>query len=275
VTSDPTGQLPGVWLVYNEIRPRSIEPSVTSYSSAGSGRVGQSLTYVIRSIDDGQTWSNPVAVDPNLRGHQFFPDIDALSGRLGVVWQDNRTDPFYSVQFPIGNVLIPGLNRAFSSAYFATPYGNIVNSFFAGLTSANTMGFTFGTSEKVSTKGHQSQYEMFGSRQTPFHGDYNWIQMATLPPELNLGTVYAYMTWTDNRDVVPGVDPRETQSDPNPGFIDGFDVQQCRTDLGTVAQGLGSADIPLARRDAPFTGDTCGNAGGLDQNIYGAGKLIP
>ena len=27
--------------------------------------------------------------------------------------------------------------------------------------------------------------------------------------------------------------------------------------------------LPLARSDAPFTGNNCGNNGGLDQNIYG------
>ena len=38
-------------------------------------------------------------------GHQFFPDIDALDGTLAVIWQDNRTDDDYDVQFPIGNTL--------------------------------------------------------------------------------------------------------------------------------------------------------------------------
>jgi len=31
----------------------------------------------------------------------------------------------------------------------------------------------------------------------------------------------------------------------------------------------------LARADAPFTGDTCGNAGGHDQNICGTSIVIP
>ena len=74
-------------------------------ASAGSGLVGQSLVYVIASWNDGRTWSEPVAVDPAPRGHQFFPDLDALDGTLALVWQDNRTDDDYSVQFPIGNTL--------------------------------------------------------------------------------------------------------------------------------------------------------------------------
>jgi hypothetical protein len=31
---------------------------------------------------------------------------------------------------------------------------------------------------QVSSVGHQSQYEMFGNRDIPFHGDYNRISLA-------------------------------------------------------------------------------------------------
>lgn len=48
------------------------------------------------------------------------------------------------------------------------------------------------------------------------------------------------------------------------GPCDGWD------DLGDQPTGLLDPDIPLARRDAPFGGDTCGNAGGLDQDIFGS-----
>jgi hypothetical protein len=52
------------------------------------------------------------------------------------------------------------------------------------------------------------------------------------------------MGWTDNRDVLPGDDIRETDYDDN------FDVNQCRT-------------------PAALEPDRCPNAHGLDQNIYG------
>jgi hypothetical protein len=52
------------------------------------------------------------------------------------------------------------------------------------------------------------------------------------------------------------------------GFVDGFDVLQCRVDLGRSADEV-NRNVPLARADAPFTGDNCGNAGGLDQDIFG------
>jgi hypothetical protein len=38
---------------------------------------------------------------------------------------------------------------------------------------------------------------------------------------------------------------------------------------GREPEGLLDPEIPLARRDATFGGDTCGNAGGLDQDIFG------
>ena len=255
VTSDQSGELPGVYLTYNEIRPGSTEPSETSFTSAGAGTVGQSLVYVTGTTDDGQRWSDPVAVDAVPAGHQFFSDIDAFKGEMAVVWQDSRTDPAYSVQRPIGNAAATATSPPTSS-----PGTNEVNSFF----SHSSDGKTWAPSTKVSSVGHQSQYEMFGNRDIPFHGDYNWISLAeSNDPDHPL---LAYMTWTDNRDVVPGTDPREDEQD-------GFDVQQCRVDLGENTQSRG--DGPLARRDAPFTGDNCGNGGGLDQNIYGSSLLLP
>jgi hypothetical protein len=233
-------------------------PSTTSFASAQAGRVGQSLTYVLQLMNDGATVNDLGAVDPAATGHQFFPDIDAFAGKLAVVWQDNRTDDDYSVQLPIGNeyTTFEGEQRAISSGRT-----EIVNTYASSLVSV-VGGFT--PSIKVSTVGHQSAYEMFSSRQIPFHGDYNWISIATRADD----TAFAYMSWTDNRNVDEGDDPRELAED---GFDDNFDVEQCRVDLGaTETTGVLSSEIPLARRDAPFSGDNCGNAGGLDQDIYGA-----
>ncbi|HEX6332388.1 MAG TPA: sialidase family protein [Actinomycetota bacterium] len=226
VTADQTGELEGVHLVYNEINPDSVEPSETSYSSAGAGTVGQSLLYVVSTLDDGASWSEPTAVDPAEAGHQFFPDVDALAGSLAVVWQDSRTDPCYSVQLPIGNTAD------------ATSCGtDIVNTFVA----VSSDGATF-EAVLASDEAHQPMYEMFGNRDIPFQGDYNWISLAEREDE----SLFGYFTWTDNRDVVEGEDPREAEQD-------GFDVWQCREELD----------------DGSFGPDTCANAGGLDQNIYG------
>jgi hypothetical protein len=104
------------------------------------------------------------------------------------------------LQHPIGNAAATGTSPPTSS--LGT---DEVNSFF----SHSGDGEGWSDSIQVSSVGHQSQYEMFGNRDIPFHGDYNWISLA------NSGDLdhplFAYMSWTDNRDVVPGTDPREIE----------------------------------------------------------------
>ena len=181
---------------------------------------------------------------------------------MAVFWQDSRTDPEYSVQRPIGNAAATATSPPTSS-----PGTNEVNSFFAH----SADGASWSDSIQVSSVGHQSQYEMFGNRDIPFHGDYNWISLANTVPVDPNSPLLAYMSWTDSRDVVPGADPREIEAQD--GFDDGFDVLQCRVDLAENPQSR--EDGPLARRDAPYTGDNCGNGGGLDQNIYGSSLHLP
>lgn len=250
-TADQSSSDDGVWLAYNEVDPATIEDAETSYSSAGGGQVGRSVVYVVGSTDNGETWSDPVKVDnAGGVGHQFFPDIDALGGALAVVWQDNRTDDCYSVQRPVGN----------TADATACPDDNVLNSFVA---TSDDGGLTW-ASVRVSDVGHQPNFEMFGSRDVPFQGDYNWISIADTGAGLE-----AYAVWTDNRDVVPGEDPREAEQD-------GFDVAQCLIDLGLDAS-ITSADYmgPRFRFDAPFTGNNCANNGGVDQNIYGNRVSVP
>lgn len=155
---------------------------------------------LFRSEDDGRTWSGPLPVTDERRGHQFFPDVDAYDGVLGVLWQDSREDPAYSVQRPIGNTAN------------ATSSGDaVVNTYLA----ASEDGTSFGQDVRVSSVGNQMQYEMFASANVPFYGDYNWLSLVAGP-----NGVIGYGTWTDNRDVVPGPDPREATQDD-------FDVKSC------------------------------------------------
>ena len=63
LTSDPTGQLEGVFSVWQASDPDTVEPSDTSYSSTGPGTFGttdvaQGAVYVSRSVDDGRTFPN-------------------------------------------------------------------------------------------------------------------------------------------------------------------------------------------------------------------------
>jgi hypothetical protein len=232
ITADPSGLLPGIYATYNAVDPATVVPSSTSYSSAGanSGFVGRSVVYVTRSLNDGQTWSAPVPVDPaGGRGHQYFSDVDALGGKLVAVWQDNRSDDAYSVQLPIGNTLDAQGRPIASGTDVVATYASVSDD-----------GVAFTPLGMVSSATHQPSYEMFGNRSIPFQGDYNWIALAFD----GASSLFGYMSWTDNRNVLPGVDIRETD------YVDGFDVFQCRT-------------------AAALEPDRCPNAHGLDQNIYG------
>jgi hypothetical protein len=194
---------------------------------------GQSQVVVTKSTNAGGSWSNPVRADPQSDGHQWWPNIEYDKSRdaLVLIYYDSRTDPSYSPNRPPGN--LPD-----ATSVCGTPVGsaecNVLNTFVA--TSSDGVSWS---SSKVSSVGHQPEYEMFADRQVPFHGDYIWVDSAG-------GNLYG--VWTDNRDVVPGEDPREEVQD-------GFDVKQCR--------------------QSPTSPDTCANAGGLNQNIYGGGLSIP
>jgi hypothetical protein len=188
---------------------------------------------LFRSVDNGATWTGPVTVGPTDVGHQFFPDADALAGRLVVMWQDSRDDACYSVQRPIENDV--------DATACVDPNGG-VNTYTA--TSSN--GEDFPPAARVSSEGQLTQYEMFASANVPFLGDYNWVQLV----ERNDSSLFGYMTWTDNRDVVPGPDPREATQD-------GFDVY--------------SNWQP--QPDGSYTRDF--NLGGYDQNIYGNSITVP
>ena len=238
ITADQSGMLPGVFATYNAVDPATVVPSTSSYSSAGanSGFVGRSLVYVIRSLNDGASFGGPVKVDQaGGVGHQFFPDIDALGGKLVAIWQDNRTDDAYSVQLPIGNTLDAQSRPVSSGTDVVGTYASVSDD-----------GASFSPLGEMSSATHQPSYEMFGNRQIPFQGDYNWIALAFDGAR----SLFGYMGWTDNRDVLAGTDIRETD------YVDGFDVHQCRTPAAPAL-------------------DTCPNAHGLDQNIYGQSLTLP
>ena len=136
-------------------------------------------------------------------GHQYFSDVDALGGKLVAIWQDNRTDDAYSVQLPIGNTLDAQGRPVASGTDVVGTYASVSDN-----------GTSFTPLGMMSSATHQPSYEMFGNRSIPFQGDYNWVALAFD----GATSLFGYMGWTDNRDVRPGVDIRETD------YVDGFDV---------------------------------------------------
>jgi hypothetical protein len=176
------------------------------------------------------------------KGHQFFPDIDANAGRLHVVWQDSRNDnPLGPPTTPSGGDFrtVPISNRWVASnppGAVATPHTVGVQSFYARSTDQGASW----TEMLASSVGQMPSYEQFGNRDDPFFGDYNYISA--------VGS-RVLMNWTDQRETIRGTDPRYTNGDGT----DGFDVKQCRA----------------ANPDRTFGADTCPNAGGLDENIFG------
>ncbi|MGH3462466.1 MAG: sialidase family protein [Kribbellaceae bacterium] len=238
ITADPTtaGDADDVFVVYDASVPGSQVPTGTTYGTISEGVGSQAAVYLVKTTNGGTSWSAPARIDPQARGHQYFPDLVAESGALHAVWQDSRSD---TATGPGGGDFrtVPVGNRAVATnppGAVATPPG--LEAFYA--TSAN--GGASWTVTEISEVATMPQYEQFGDRDVPFFGDYNYIAASG-------ATVLA--TWTDHRDVVPGVDPRY----PVDG-MDGFDVLQCR----------------VANPDGTFGPDTCPSAGGLDQNIYGA-----
>jgi len=238
ITADPTasGDADEVFVVYDASVPGTETPTGTTYGTVAEGVGTQGSVYFLKTEDGGASWSTPARIDPQLKGHQYFPDVVAESGRLHAVWQDSRSD---QATGPDGGDFrtVPVSNRAVAdNPPGAVNSGPGLESFYA---TSDDDGDNWSVME-VSTEGTMPQFEQFGNRDVPFFGDYNYIAAS--------GTT-TLMTWTDQRDTVPGTDPRY----PVDG-TDGFDVLQCR-ELGD---------------DGTFGEDTCPEGGGLDQNIYAA-----
>ena len=177
---------------------------------------GQSKVFV-RNSSDGTNWSPVTTIDTNTRGHQYMPDIASADGVITVVFYDSRNDAGYAPNLPTGDTA-DGRNS-----------GGAVDTFVA----RSSDGGVNWTETQISSFSSNYNWETHGSRKVGFWGDY--IYVSAVHGGVNV-------TWTDSRDLVPGVDPRD------PNATDGFDVLQCNAS----------------------TLDPCNSQGGLDQNIYAA-----
>ena len=246
ITADPTaaGDPDAAYVVFDASVPASETPTGTTYGTIAPGVGSQASIYFIRTDNGGMSWTAPRRIDPVARGHQFFPDIDADAGRLHAVYHDSRVDcatgpPGTAADFRT----VPISNRWVGGTVGSVACGPGLETRYA----VSSDGGATWTSQVVSSAPQMPQYEQFGNRDVPFFGDYNYISAEG-------GAVL--MDWTDQREVVPGTDPRYDVPNvaPDDG-TDGFDVVQCRTFNATTQA---------------WSADTCPNAGGLDQNIFGA-----
>lgn len=230
ITADPADATNTVSMVFDATDPNTEVPSTSTYNTApvapdGTLMVGQGAIYLTQKVGNA-AWTAPRKLAPTPVGHQFFPDINADAGYLFALWHDSRNDPGYSVQNPPGNA------TAKDAAGFHLPTVGLDT---YGATSVDG-GATWSV-VRLSSRSQMPNYEMFGDRRVPFHGDYNYVS--------SVGN-FAFGTWTDTREVRPGDDPRYVGGE-------GFDVYQCRA----------------LQSDGTYGPDTCPNAGGLDQDIYG------
>jgi hypothetical protein len=212
-----------------------VVPTGTTYGNVDVGQAGQTQIYFLRYDGaSGQINLGPKLVDPQERGDQLFSDVAIQGGVLHFMWWDSRNDTCYDVTRPIGNCAdrstVPSLD-----VYAAR---------------SNDRGVTITGQSRQSTVSTNPNYEQFDDRQVPFAGDYLWVTA--------LGD-FAYSVWTDWRDTVQGVDPRETPEDADKATSD---VLQCRATVTTTGK--------KGATSSSWSSDRCPHAGGIDQNIYGA-----
>jgi hypothetical protein len=152
---------------------------------------------------------------------------------LHALWWDSRNDRCYSAVRPIGNC----------------GDGTTVDSLDVYATRSLDHGVTWAIATKVTDEMSNPNFEQFDNRQVPFGGDYLWIT--------SLGDV-SFGTWTDWRNTVQGVDPRE---DPEDADDSTADVEQCREVLTTKDK--------KGNTVKSWSSDLCPHDGGIDQDIYG------
>jgi hypothetical protein len=231
-----------VYMVYDATKPASVADSTTTYSSAGTGRVGQAATYFLRYDGADGSHSTPAVIDNQAAGQQVFPDISADGGTLHALWWDSRMDPCKDVQFPIGNCADRSTTPSLDVFAAKSTDGGTT---WTGTDVTNTAI----KSDRVTNVTTNPNYEQFDNRADPFAGDYLWVT--------SLGD-FSYGVWTDWRNTVAGVDPRETPDESDAGNAD---VYQQRHQIPVTDKKGNTTNT--------WSGDDDPHGGGIDQNIYG------
>jgi hypothetical protein len=182
---------------------------------------GQGQAQFTKSSDGGGTWTTPVAIDAQAKGHQFFPWITASNGVLSAVYYDSRLDPNYAAnRAPCNDSL--GNGYACLQVWYSTSANGGVSWTHQQLTSAPT----------------NPNFEQFGGRAVPFFGDY--IMVAAVGNQVEA-------VWTDARDVVaaPGPDGNDPKGDAHLGGPDACasSFSMCFDGTGGLDQNIYTANI--------------------------------
>ncbi|MCA1830608.1 MAG: hypothetical protein LC663_03730, partial [Actinobacteria bacterium] len=216
-----------VYAAFDGSKPGTIVDSTTSYFNADEpGKVAQDGVWFSRLNGATGARTAPALIDDQAVGHQVRATIGVDAGTLHVLWWDTRNDPSYSVQLPPGNDADGSVHPAVD-VYAAK---------------STDFGSSWTDITKITDVMSNPNYEQFSNRTVPFAGDYLGIT--------SHGD-WAFGAWTDWRNTVGGLDPREGATDSD---ADGADVVQCRT---------------YSSSSASWSGDQCPHDGGLDQDIYG------
>ena len=184
--------------------------------ASGQGQIQSTI-----SKDGGATWSTPSAspIDPQTKGHQFFPWITAANGVFSAVYYDSRLDPNYSAT--------------------SAPCNDSAGNGYACLAvwySSSTDGVHWTTHKQLTSALTNPNFEQFGGRAIPFFGDYIMVSA--------VGTSVAAV-WTDARDVVAASDSdgNDPAGDSHVGGLCTSSFTTCFDSTGGLDQNIYSANI--------------------------------
>ncbi|TMD89415.1 MAG: hypothetical protein E6I73_10595 [Chloroflexi bacterium] len=184
--------------------------------ASGQGQIQSTI-----SKDGGATWSTPSAspIDPQTKGHQFFPWITAANGVFSAVYYDSRLDPNYSATSAPCND-----SAGHGYACLAVWY------------SSSTDGVHWTTHKQLTSALTNPNFEQFGGRAIPFFGDYIMVSA--------VGTSVAAV-WTDARDVVAASDSdgNDPAGDSHVGGLCTSSFTTCFDSTGGLDQNIYSANI--------------------------------
>ncbi len=184
---------------------------------------GQGQIQFTRGSTGGSSWSTPTAIEAQATGHQFFPWINASTGRINAVYYDSSGDPNYSpLRAPCNSATGAG-SKCLNVRY-----------------SESSDGGTTWTHTQLTDGPMNPNYEQFGGRLIPFFGDYIMVSAVGNA----IGAV-----WTDTRNVVGALDPTgdndgdDVAGDPETGGTCKVSTSTCFDGTGGLDQNIYTANI--------------------------------